>query len=207
MPLLQLFQNMNLAENEQLSLAGLLLFGKNPQKFKPQFVIKAVCFDGNESTTDKYIDSEDIEGRLTNKYALSMAFIKRNLPKGQQDQGRNTLGKLEIPEAVFEELIVNALIHRDYFIDSPIRLFIFDNRIEIISPGILPNNLTEENIKSGVSVQRNPIIASFSTKTGPPLGLPYRGIGTGIKRAYSEYDQIDLRNSTDNNQFVVTIHR
>lgn len=206
-PLLQLLQNMNLAEDDRLNLAGVLLFGKNPQRFKPQFVIKAVYFEGNESTSNEYIDSEDIEGRISNQFVLGMSFLKRNLPKEQKGQGRNTLGKMGIPEAVFEELLVNALVHRDYFIDSPIRLFMFDDRIEIISPGILPNNLTEINVKSGVSVQRNPIIASFSTKTDPPLGLPYRGIGTGIPRAYREYDRIDLKNDIDNNQFVVTIYR
>jgi ATP-dependent DNA helicase RecG len=206
-PLLQLLQNMNLANEEQLNLAGILLFGKNTQKFKPQFVIKAVYFKGNEPTVNEYIDSEDIEGKLTNQYALVLAFLRRNLPKSQQGQGRNTLGKMDIPEPVFEELIVNALIHRDYFVDSPVRIFIFKDRIEIISPGILPNNLTEENIKSGVSVQRNPILASFSTKTSPPLGLPYRGIGTGIRKAYNEYKKIELKNDIDNNQFVVAIYR
>lgn len=206
-PQLQLLQNMNLADGERLNLAGILLFGSNPQKFKPQFVIKAVHFKGNESTTNKYIDSEDIEGRITNQFVLSMAFLKRNLQKEQNNRGINTLGEMGIPEAVFEELLVNALVHRDYFIDAPIRLFMFENRIEIISPGILPNNLTEQNIKNGVSVQRNPIISSFSTKTEPPLGLPYRGIGTGIPRAYREYKRINIKNDTENNQFVVTIQR
>lgn len=207
LPLLQLLQNMNLAREGKLNLAGLLLFGKNPQKFKPQFIIKAVYFKENDITSDEYIDSEDIGGRLSNQYALAMAFFKRNLKKVQKGQSRNTTGILEIPTIVLEELTVNALVHRDYFIDAPIRFFVFDNRIEIISPGILPNNLTEQNAKSGVSVQRNPAISSFATKTKPPVGLPYRGIGTGISRAYREYDDIDLKNDRENNQFIVTIHR
>lgn len=206
-PLLQLLQNMNLAKGDHLNLAGLLLFGKNPQKFKPQFIIKAAYFEGNEPTSDKYFDSEDIGGRLSNQYSLAMAFLKRNLRKVQNGQGRNTTGELEIPEIVLEELLVNAVIHRNYFIDAPIRLFMFENRIEIISPGVLPNHMNEENAKSGVSIQRNPVISSFATKAKPPIGLPYRGIGTGIQRAYKEFSEIELFNDQDNNQFMVIIKR
>ena len=58
---------------------------------------------------------------------------------------------MEIPNIVFEELLVNALVHRDYFISSPVRIFILDDRIEIVSPEHLPNNLTVDNIKIGSS--------------------------------------------------------
>lgn len=75
----------------------------------------------------------------------------------------NTTGDTEIPKIVLEELIANALIHRDYFITTPIRVFIFSNRVEIISPGHLPNNLTIKNISSGISNMRNPILASHAT--------------------------------------------
>lgn len=73
-----------------------------------------------------------------------MAFVMRNLHKIQAGRGVNSPGLPEISETVFEELIVNALVHRDYLVSAPIRLFIFDNRIEIINPGHLPNNLTVE---------------------------------------------------------------
>lgn len=62
------------------------------------------------------------------------------------------LSGVEIPTEVFEELLVNALIHRDYFINSLVKVFIFPNRIEIISPGKLPNSLTVENILNGISI-------------------------------------------------------
>ncbi|MDZ7723242.1 MAG: ATP-binding protein [candidate division KSB1 bacterium] len=196
---------MNLASNGLLNLAALLLFGKQPQIYKPQFNIKAVHFKGNSDTVKEYRDSEDINGKLAHQYVNAMAFIKRNLRKEQNGRNRNTLGESSIPEDVFEELLVNALIHRDYFISAPIRLFMFDGRIEIISPGTLPNNLTIENVKSGVSNQRNPIIASYATKQEPPMGLPYRGIGTGIKRALSLYPHIKFKNDTENHLFRVSI--
>ncbi len=200
-----LLSNLNLAKDDRLNIAGLLLFGKYPQKYKPQFNIKAVHFVGTEDTSDEYIDSEDINGKLAEQYRNGMVFILRNLKKEQKGQHRNSLGETRIDKGVFEELLVNALIHRDYFINAPIRLFIFDDRIEIISPGILPNNLTVENIKHGVSNQRNPIIASFATKQKPPLGLPYRGIGTGIKRALKLYPKIEFENNVERNLFVAKI--
>lgn len=85
----------------------------------------------------------------------------------------------KIPTSVFEELLVNALIHRDYLVNATIRLFIFDDRIEIIGPGHLPNNLTVEKIRSGISNIRNPILVSYVAKGL----LPYKGLGSGIKRA------------------------
>jgi len=201
-PIINFLQNSNLAKDGKLNLAGLILFGKDPQIFKPEFVVKAVSFFGNEDTTDKYRDSEDIKGNLEKQYQDSLSFIKRNLHKIQKDKNFNSLGEIEIPEVVFIEILVNSLIHRNYFIASPIKIFIFDNRIEIINPGSLPNSLTIENIKSGNSLARNPILISFGSKI-----LPYRGIGTGVKRAIKNYSNIEFINDTDNNQFKVIITR
>ncbi len=60
--------------------------------------------------------------------------------------------------------MVNALVHRDYLIDAPVRIFMFDDRVEIISPGHLPNHLTVAKIRAGNSVIRNPILVSFASK-------------------------------------------
>ncbi len=95
--------------------------------------------------------------------------------KLQAGRGVNAPGQAEIPGSVFEELLVNALVHRDYLVNAPIRLFIFDNRIEIISPGHLPNNLTVEKIRNGNSNIRNPILVSYVAKGL----LPYHGLGSG----------------------------
>ena len=97
----------------------------------------------------------------------------RNLHKVQEGPSINSMGIPEIPQIVFEELLVNALVHRDYFISAPIRIFIFENRIEIISPGHLPNHLTIAKIKAGNSNIRNPILASYVAKGI----LPYIRIG------------------------------
>ncbi len=197
-----MLNNLNLAKDSNLNLAGLLLFSKEPERYKSAFIIKAVCFVGNDPAGDKYRDNVDIKGKLKLQFEGAMDFLKRNLKYTQQDKGINTLGDLEIPPIVLEELIVNALIHRNYFINAPIRLFVFDDRVEIISPGRIPNNLTIENIKSGNSNIRNDIITSFATKE-----LPYRGIGTGIRRALKHYPEIDFINDTEGELFVAIIKR
>ena len=127
----------------------------------------------------------------------------RNLHKIQAGRGVNAPGLPEIPEAVFEELLVNALVHRDYLVSAPIRLFIFDNRIEIVSPGHLPNNLTVEKIKAGNSNIRNPILVSYVAKGM----LPYHGLGSGITRALDEWPEIDFTDDRDGCLFKATVHR
>jgi len=200
--LLQILNNLNLAKQSNLNLAGLLLFGKDPNRYKPAFMIKAMSFVGNDPTGDRYRDSIDIKGKIKVQYEHAIAFLKRNLTYIQNNKSVNSLGDLEIPSIVLEELTVNALIHRNYFINAPVRLFIFDNRVEIISPGRLPNNLTIENIKNGNSNVRNDVITSFATRE-----LPYRGIGTGIRRALKNYPDIEFVNDTEGEMFVAIIKR
>ena len=136
-------------------------------------------------------------------FAGALAFVMRNLHKVQAGHGVNAPGTPEIPAAVFEELLVNALAHRDYLVSAPIRLFIFDNRIEIISPGHLPNNLTVAKIRAGNSNIRNPILVSYIAKGL----LPYRGLGSGIKRALEDWPDIDFTDDRDGCLFTATVHR
>jgi ATP-dependent DNA helicase RecG len=202
LPLPRLLENLHLFRNQQLTLTGLLLFGKAPQLLKPAFMVKAVVWPGNEIDLEHYIDSQDINGALSSLFEQTLSFINRNLRRVQQGQSVNSLGKLEIPKIVIEELIVNALLHRDYFISAPIKVFIFDNRIEIISPGHLPNNLTLANIRHGISSMRNPVLVSHAIHL-----LPYRGLGTGIRRAYKAWQAIDFIDDREGHQFKVIINR
>lgn len=202
--LLRLLQNMNLASNHGcLNLAGVLLFSKHPDWIKPAFIVKGVSLPSTVLQDSQYNDSEDINGRLREQFEQSLAFIMRNLHKRQGTQSVNSIGEPEVPRIVFEELLVNALIHRDYFISAPIRVLVFTDRIEIISPGHLPNHLTIEKIKAGNSNLRNPILASFVAKNI----LPYRGLGSGILRALAAWPQIDFEDQREANLFKVTVWR
>ena len=197
-----LLSNLGLAREMTLNLAGLLIFGRKPQRHRPAFIVKAVSFVGNDPAGEEYRDSEDIGGCLRDMHKGVMSFLTRNLRHLQGAKGFNTEGDLEIPFPAMEELVVNMLLHRDYFISAPWRIMIFDDRVELISPGALPNNLTVANIRNGVSVIRNPIIASFATKE-----LPYRGIGTGIRRALANVPALELESDHDRNLFTARIPR
>ncbi|MDD1727806.1 MAG: winged helix-turn-helix transcriptional regulator [Methanospirillum sp.] len=129
--------------------------------------------------------------------------MRKSFHKVQAGRGVNSPGKPEIPEVLFEELLVTALMHQDYLISAPIRIFIFDNRIEIISPGSLPNNLTIEKIRNGNSNIRNPVLVSFIAKGL----LPYRGLGSGIKRALEDWSDIDFIDDREGGLFTATIRR
>lgn len=198
----QLFENLNLASDGLLNLSGILLFAKNPMKYFPLSQINAVSFFGNDFSSTQFRDSQNIEGNLKKLYEDGLGFLNRNIKRIQKDQSVNSPGIPEIPQPVFEELLVNALIHRDFFISDTIKLLIFDDRIEIISPGKLPNNLTVEKIKRGVSHRRNHTIASFAFDI-----IPYRGIGSGIFRALQHYPHIEFINDTQVERFKAIIKR
>ena len=201
-PLEQIMQNLNLGNNGEINITAALLFTKFPSNRLPSYIIKAAAFPGESITTESYIDSKDITGKIADIFQKTVSFVLSNIKHIQGEQGVNSLGIPEIPKMVFEELIANALVHRDYFTSAPIRVFVFSNRVEIISPGHLPNNLTVANIKAGNSNTRNPVLASFAYQI-----LPYRGFGSGILRALENYPSIDFIDDRDGNQFKCIIKR
>jgi len=195
--------NLGMIKEGKLSLGGLLLFGKNPQQFRPTFTLQCVSVVGNDISSNEYRDKEEpFSGNLKDLYEKTLSFITRNLRKQQTKDGFNTQSELEIPIQTIEELLVNALIHRDYFISSTIKVFIFDNRIEIISPGKLPNTLTIDNIKIGTSIPRNPILF-----TNARYILPFVGVGSGIPRAIENSPDLELINDVDREVFTSIIKR
>lgn len=201
-PLPQLLTNMNLMNQGQLNVAGGLLFAKSPHYALPAFIVKAVAFVGTQIEDERYIDSRDIAGKLADVFQQTLGFIVANTRAAQGEQGFNSQGQPEIPRIVWEELVANALIHRDYFVSAPIRVLVFADRVEIISPGHLPNNLTIENIKAGNSNMRNPILASFAAKL-----LPYRGLGSGLLRSLRAWPQIELIDDRAGNLFKAIVAR
>ncbi len=189
-PFERLLRNVKLAGNGQLTLAGLMLFSKMPESLRPQFGIKATYFAGSKVTVNQFIDKEDIHGKLFEQYRQVNAFIKRNLRRVQQGEEFNAPGVLEIPEEAFSEIIANAIVHRNYYISAPIQVYLFDDRVEIHSPGNLPNTLDEENIKFGIHIERNPIILSIMEKDKQ---FKYTGRGSGIPRVIDLCQSAGLR--------------
>ncbi len=116
---LQLLRNMNLAGDDgMLNLAGVLLFAEQPERIKPQFVVKAIRYPGNDIHSSTYLDTDEFAGPLAKQFDGALGFIMRNVPKIQGEGGVNSPGTPEISETVFEELLVNALVHRDYMVSE-----------------------------------------------------------------------------------------
>lgn len=189
------------AEGE-VTRAGMLFFGRDPQRFEHSVVLKAVAFQGNDIGDTNYLDSRDITGTLPRMFKEGMAFLKSYLRHEQRGQNFNSTGILEISEVALEELLQNALVHFDLLNHAAIRLLIFSNRVEIINPGCLYGGLRVEDIKLGVSRQRNPLMAELAART-----MIYRGLGSGIIRVMRENTPIVFDNQESADQFKVTVWR
>ena len=189
--------------NGHLTLAGLLFFGNSPQELRPAFSVKAVMYAGNDiGGTDYRSKPEDLTGIIPELFKQSMLYVKSCIRYLQEGQDFNSRGIPEVSIIALEEVMQNALIHRDYFKNAPVRLLVFDNRIEIISPGKLPNSLTVEDVKYGNPVIRNNQIALFASRT-----LPYSGLGSGIRRALANQPDMELENDAEGEQFIVRFPR
>lgn len=145
------------------TVAGLLAFGKAPRAHLPSAYIEAAVYRGTDLTSDDLVHSEPIEGRVDAQIDDATAFVERFMlkparkPAGREDHPQYDVGAVH-------EAIVNAVAHRDYSIaGSKIRLFLFSDRLELYSPGGLPNTLTIETMPFRVFT-RNQLLVSFLSK-------------------------------------------
>ena len=189
----------------KLTMAAMLLFGKYTQRWLPVMTAKCICFAGNsiggKVFRDKVNDA-DMEGNLLHQFNTIMDFFTRNLHNVQVGDEFNSMCKLEIPYSSLVEFTVNALVHRSLNLKAPVRIFIFDNRVEIHSPGDLPNGLTIDDIKLGTSMPRNIFLFNNAIYL-----LPYTGVGSGITRALDENINVTFNNNASAQEFVITVWR
>ena len=188
-----------------LTVAAMLLFGKYTQRWMPMMTAKCICFAGNSVGSKVFrdkVNDADMEGNLLHQYDTIMDFFTRNLHNVQVGDEFNSMGKLEIPYTSLVEFTVNSLVHRSLNIKAPVRIFIFDNRVEIHSPGALPNGLTIDDIKAGTSMPRNMFLFNNAIYL-----LPYTGVGSGITRALDEDINVTFMNNDKAQEFVITVWR
>lgn len=188
-----------------LTVAAMLLFGKYTQRWMPMMTAKCICFAGNSVGSKVFrdkVNDVDMEGNLLHQYDTIMDFFTRNLHNVQVGEEFNSMGKLEIPYTSLVEFTVNSLVHRSLNMKAPVRIFIFDNRVEIHSPGALPNGLTIEDIKAGTSMPRNMFLFNNAIYL-----LPYTGVGSGITRALDEDINVTFTNNDKAQEFVITVWR
>ena len=172
-----------LAEDEtgarRATVAGVLLCSESPELFLPNAFVMATCYLGRDRAS-RQADAQEIGGPVNRQIADAVAFILRNM----KTAARKDPARVDMPqysERVIFEAVVNAVAHRDYSIKgSRIRLSMFEDRLEILSPGALPNNLTVDSMDIRQST-RNEILASVLGR------MPVGGTkGSGERRFFME---------------------
>lgn len=168
---------------ERPTVAGLLAFGKEPRLHLHSAYIEAAVYRGNRLTSDELVHTAAIEGRIPEQIDEASAFIGRFMLK----PARNPAGREDHPQydiGAVHEAIVNAVAHRDYSIaGSKIRLFLFADRLELYSPGALPNTLTIETMPFRVFTRNQLIVSFLSRMKSHRTGLAYlESRGEGVRR-------------------------
>lgn len=160
----ELFEKLRLTENGQLKRSALVLFGKDPGKFYPNTFVKIGRF-GKDDADLKFQETEEgnlvvlLQGVLNQ---LNRKFLTRPI----EFEGMHRIEKGEYPVAAIREMLLNALVHRNYM-GAPIQIRVYDDKISIWNEGTLPDGLTLEALKrSHSSRPRNPIIADVCFKGG-----------------------------------------
>ncbi len=168
------------------TVGGLLLFGKSPQDEFPDAWIQCGRFVGSEKS--HLADSIECRGVLPNSLVSAYAFIEKHAMRSTKVEGLKSSESSNIPLRAARELLVNAVVHADYSQrGAPIRVAIFDERIEIESPGMLLSGLTVADIRHGVSRLRNRVIGRVFKE------LSYiEQWGSGIQRAASDCRELGL---------------
>ena len=194
-----------ISKNDKPTVAGLLFFGEDPQKFLPNARIVAARIHGEEISEPPF-DKKDFTGRISDMLENAMKFLKLYLREEHRIRGIEPEIYPEIPDEALREALINTIAHRDYTINAPIRMLVFDNRVEFHSPGRLPNTVTIESIRMGAShVLRNPRIYSFFVR----MGL-VTDIGSGVARMIKlvkERTGKDVMLEETEGEFIVKIPR
>jgi len=142
----ELLTNLKCLINGKPTNAGILFFGKYPQKFMPNARLRVVKFKGND-VINPTLDSVTCEGTLPEMIDLAEDFIRKNirLLGTRTEKSFRREDKFEYPIKAVREAVINAMIHRNYFESGDVRVFIFDNRIEITNPGTFPKGVTPQH--------------------------------------------------------------
>ena len=162
-----LLVNTEIMTEEGVTVGGMLLFGATPNRFLAHAGIDAAAFQGTEKdyaareratlrgpmTPLLDVNSDVVENGLVEQ---ALEFVRRNTPVTAVIEDGRRIEKPTYPPEVLREAVVNALVHRDYLLSSTdIELVVYSDRLEIISPGRLPNGITPERMRTGCRAARN----------------------------------------------------
>lgn len=216
----QLLYNLELMteydEGRVATVNGVLLFGKQPGRYLPQSGVRAVCYAGDapdyaaradQRLQGPLVPLRAVDGSFVEIGLLEQAwdFVRRNtMPTARLERFRRIDG-WEYPEAVVREAIVNALVHRDYTIaGTDVMLSIYSDRLEVESPGSLPNTVTVERMKAGVRYARNQTLVNVLRDYGL---VDARGMGVRSKiiPGMREHNGTEPELIADDHRFTVRL--
>lgn len=215
------FKKMKLATDDETgqtraTVAGILMCSSSPERWLPGALIQAVRYRSIRQDSNYQLDAQAITGPVDEQIATAMAFVRRNM----RVAARKTPGRVELPQfslrAVFEA-VVNAVAHRDYAVHgSTIRLFLFDDRLELYSPGPLPNSVTVDSLALRQST-RNELLTTLLARCRAvdPTGEISRQFlmekrGDGVPIILDESQELSGRQPEygviDDAEILLTIH-
>ncbi len=210
--------NTEIITEDGVSVGGLLLFGKTPNRFLPHAGIDAVAYPGTEQDYDAreraalrgpMVPLLDENGDIVENGIVEQAlgFVQRNTPVCVEALGGRRVERPAYPSDALREGILNALIHRDYlFTSTDVELAVYSDRLEIISPGRPPNGITPERMRSGTRAARNQLLKDvmrdYRYLENMGMGIP-RKIVKGMKEHNdTEPDLVEL-----DERFIVRLHK
>lgn len=171
------------------SIGGILLFSERPQKFFPEAFTICTHFKGNAGRN--VIATQDCMGTVIDQINKSVAFVIRSLNQQFEIKNIQRTQQLEIPEEAIREVIINAITHRNYQLPGPIKIAIYDNRVEIFSPGNFPGPLDTSNLELGITYIRNHIISRVLREAGY-----IEKLGSGFLTLFRSYRKLKLPTPT-----------
>ena len=201
------------------TVAGLLLFGKNPKRYLPQSGIDAAAYDGPEKeyaarervslrgpmVALRAVDGATVEAGLVEQ---AVEFVRRNTTvRARLADGARRVEHREYPEEAVREAVVNALVHRDYLLSgTDIELSLYSNRLEIVSPGRLPNGITPERMRIGCRAARNQLLKDVMRDYGY---LEHMGMGVPRKilKSMREVNGSEPELIEDGERFIVRLNK
>ncbi|MGF6812196.1 ATP-dependent DNA helicase RecG [Paraburkholderia sp. Clong3] len=212
--------NTEIMVEDGITVSGVLLFGRTPNRFLPQAGIDAVAYPGVEkdyaareraalrgpmspllNNADEIVDAGLVE--------QAIAFVQRNTPIGGQleEGGARRESRPTYPVEAVREAIVNALVHRDYLLSSTdIELSIYEDRLEVTSPGRLPNGITPARMLTGCRAARNQLLKDIMRDYGY---LEHSGMGVPRKivKCMREHNRTEPELIEDGERFTVRLLR
>ncbi|MCH7697622.1 MAG: putative DNA binding domain-containing protein [Chloroflexi bacterium] len=200
------------------TVAGLILFGRNPGRFLPQTGITATAYSGEGKDYDT-VDEETIRGPLVPSLTedgevsepgvidRALEFARRNMGSSARVEEGRRRTRPSYPMDAVREVIVNAVVHRDYTIAvTDVELSIYSNRLEVVSPGNLPNTVTVPKMRVGFRAARNELLKDllrdYGYVEGRGMGIPFKLIPSMQEHNGSEPDLIE-----EDDRFIVRLHK